>query len=316
MQPRRQQPWRSHSNAICNHRFKKRKELRTQAQPLFAEHRGGTNLVRNDRSRTRRTHEVPFIPGCNHFTRKNTRFRAPASSPKQSPGNINAAITIRFAASRSKPALYTHDIAKWQQSCSHSSAICNHRFKKRKELRTQEQPLVAEHRGGTDWPRNDPNYTRRAQEVPFIAGCSHFTQKNTRFRAPASSPTQAPCNIHASQFFCDVLLSSVKSHTTLHQGQFFCDVLQCSVKLHTTLHQGQVSQFYLSVTRKYCFPTSLDYCWQSSRQVYDKHYASKQHRFHSALAWDLHWHGILQKVMATSSMSTSWCMVWYPPSMM
>ena len=66
------------------------------------------------------------------------------------------------------------------------------------EVRTQEQPLVAEHRGGTDWPRNDPNRTRRTQEVPFIAGCSHFTRKNTRFRAPASSPKQSPCNIHAA----------------------------------------------------------------------------------------------------------------------
>ena len=55
---------------------------------------------RNDSSRNRRTHEVPLIAGCNHFTRKNTRFRAPASSPKQSPCNIHAAITIRFAASR------------------------------------------------------------------------------------------------------------------------------------------------------------------------------------------------------------------------
>ena len=32
-----------------------------------------------DRSGNRRTQEVPFIAGCNHFTRKNTRFRAPAS---------------------------------------------------------------------------------------------------------------------------------------------------------------------------------------------------------------------------------------------
>ena len=63
-------------------------ELRTQEQPLVAEHRGGTNSRINDRSRTRRTHEVPYVPfiaGCNHFTRKNTRFRAPPSSPKQSP---------------------------------------------------------------------------------------------------------------------------------------------------------------------------------------------------------------------------------------
>ena len=41
-----------------------------------------------DRSRNRRTHEVPFIVACSHFTRKNTRFRAPASSPKHSPCNI------------------------------------------------------------------------------------------------------------------------------------------------------------------------------------------------------------------------------------
>ena len=46
-------------------------------------------------------------------------------------------------------------------------------------------------------------------------------------------------NNHAGQFFCDVLLCDVKSHTALHQGQFFCDVLLCDVKSHTTLHQGQ-----------------------------------------------------------------------------
>ena len=76
--------------------------------------------------------------------------------------------------------------------------------------------------------------------------------------------------LHQGQFFSDVLLCSVKSHTTLHQSQFFSDVLWCSVKSHTTLHQGQVSvahhtssfqvsEFYLPVTRKYCFPTSFDY---------------------------------------------------------
>ena len=52
------------------------KELRTQEQPLVAEHRGGTHYARNDRSRNRRTHEVPFIAGCGHSTRKNTRFHA------------------------------------------------------------------------------------------------------------------------------------------------------------------------------------------------------------------------------------------------
>ena len=107
---------------------------------------------------------------------------------------------MHFAASCKKPAsLYAHGNTRWQQSCSHSNAIRNCRFNTRIELRTQEQPLVAEHKGGTHYTRNNPSHTRRTQEVPFIAGRSHFTRKNTRFRAPAfSSPTQAPCNIHAA----------------------------------------------------------------------------------------------------------------------
>ena len=82
---------------------------------------------------------------------------------------------------------------KWRKS-----AIYHHSVKKRIELRTQEQPLVAKPIGGTDWTRNDPNRNRRTHEVPFIAGCSDFTRKNTRFRAPASSPQHSPCNIHAA----------------------------------------------------------------------------------------------------------------------
>ena len=72
-----------------------------EEQPLVAKHIEGTNRVRNDRSRTRRTHEVPFTVACSHFTRKNARFRAPASSPKHSPCNIHAAITMRSATTAS-----------------------------------------------------------------------------------------------------------------------------------------------------------------------------------------------------------------------
>ena len=55
--------------------------------------------------------------------------------------------------------------------------------------------IVAKHIEGTKRPQPQPPHTH---EVPFIAGCSHFTRKNTRFRAPASSPKQSPCNIHAA----------------------------------------------------------------------------------------------------------------------
>ena len=191
--------WSSRSNAICNQRFKNRIELRTQTQPLVAKHIGGTIRAQNDRSRTRRTDEVPFIVGCSHFTRKNTRFGAPASSPKHSPCNIHAAITMRFATSRGKPApIYARGNIKWRQWSSRSNAICNQRSKNRIELRTQTQPLVAKHIGGTIRAQNDRSRTRRTDEVPFIVGCSHFTRKNTRFRAPDSSQKQSPCNIHAA----------------------------------------------------------------------------------------------------------------------
>jgi hypothetical protein len=84
----------SHYNRICSQGFNKRIELRAHEQPHVAEHQGRTKKHQNDRSRNRRRHKVPFIAGCSHFTRKNTRFRAPASSPKQTPCNSHAASTI------------------------------------------------------------------------------------------------------------------------------------------------------------------------------------------------------------------------------
>ena len=154
-------------------------------------------------------------------------------------------MTMRFAASRSKPApIYARGYIKWRQWRSHSNAICNQRF-----------PLVAKHIGGTIRAWNDPSRNRRTDEVPFIAGCSHFTRKNTRFRAPAFSPKHSPCNIHAA--------ITMRSATTLHQGQVSQPLYtkktrlralasspqHCPCNIHaaitmrsaTTLHQGQVS---------------------------------------------------------------------------
>ena len=69
---------------------------------------------RNDPSRNRRTHEVPFIAGCNHFTQKNTRFRAPpASSPKP-----------------------------MQHSCSHYNACCSITWQTCISLRTWQHQMA------------------------------------------------------------------------------------------------------------------------------------------------------------------------------
>ena len=94
-------------------------DLQAQIQDTHrTTHTGTTTRCRTQRRNTfadetaqppPRTHEVPFIAGRSHFTRKNTRFRAPASSPTQAPCNIHATITMRFAASRRKPArIYAH----------------------------------------------------------------------------------------------------------------------------------------------------------------------------------------------------------------
>ena len=191
---------------------------------------------------------VPFIVACSHFTRKNIRFRAPASSPKQSPCNIMQPFqcdllpqlqeTHRTTHTRTTTRCKTHRRNNSRQkrpqphpphrrgtfhrqnrahatSCSHSNTICYHSFKKRIELRTHEQPLVAKRIGGAIRDRKDPSRTRRTDEVPFIAGCSHFTRKNTRFRAPASSPKQSPCII-MQPFQCDLQPQLQETHRTTH----------------------------------------------------------------------------------------------------
>ena len=143
-----------------------------------------------DRSRTRRTDEVPFIAGCSHFTRKNTRFRAPASSPKQRPCNIMQPFQCDLQAQIPKHPITTHTQAHPKQ------------LEATVTLRQKKRPT-------------DRSRTHRTDEVPFIVACSHFTRKNTRFRAPASSPQQSPCNI-MQPFQCDLQAQIPKHPITTH----------------------------------------------------------------------------------------------------
>ena len=133
----------------------------------------GKKKRQTDRRRNCRTDEVPFIAGCSHFTRKNTRFRASASSQKQRSCNIMQPFQCDLQAQIPKHPITTHAQAHPKQL----EATVTMRQKKRQ----------------TDRSRN-----RRTDEVPFIAGCSHFTRKNTRFRAPASSPKTEPMQHHAA----------------------------------------------------------------------------------------------------------------------
>ena len=108
------------------------------------------------------------------------------------PSNLDAAMTMRFATSGCKPAsLDAHGNTKRQQSCGRYTAICKQRFRKRKESRTHEQPLVAEHRGGTD-----SRPVRPQPHPPHARGTFHrrpepLYPKKTRFPAPAFPQNEA-----------------------------------------------------------------------------------------------------------------------------
>ena len=90
-------------------------------------------------------------------------------------------------------------------------------IKNRIEVRTQEQPIVAKHIGGTFRAWSDPSRTRRTDEVPFFGGCSHFTRKNTSFRAPVSSPNITHATF-IQPFQCDLQQQLQEPHRTTHTG--------------------------------------------------------------------------------------------------
>ena len=86
-----------------------------------------------------------------------------------------------------------------QHSCSHSNGICNQRFKKRIELRTLEQPLVAEHRGGTNSRQKRPQ-----PQPPHTRGTCHrrlqplYTEKHKVSCSGFLPIKHSPFNIHAA----------------------------------------------------------------------------------------------------------------------
>ena len=90
-------------------------DLQAQIQETHGTTHTGTTIVAKHIEgtkrpiRTRRTHEVPFIAGCSHFTRKNTRFRSSASSSQHTACNMHAAIPMRSASTNSRNAWnYAH----------------------------------------------------------------------------------------------------------------------------------------------------------------------------------------------------------------
>ena len=94
---------------------KRRRRMRRRRAGYRIKNNNPTQRCGEQTVRNRRTHELPFIAGCSHFTRENTVFRAPASSPTQVPCNNPAGMTMRFA-----PLPYV------STSLSHTSSLRHH----------------------------------------------------------------------------------------------------------------------------------------------------------------------------------------------
>ena len=142
----------SHCIAICIHALQN-----TKGEPITRQ---------NERSATAADTRYFSSPAAATLHEKTQGF-VPASSPKQTPCNIRAVITMRLQQ-------HVHIQA--------AIAICVHALQNTK---------------GVSHVKSNGPQPPHTHEVPFIAGCSHCTRKNASFRSPASQ-AQAPCNIHAA----------------------------------------------------------------------------------------------------------------------
>ena len=145
--------------------------------------------------------------------------------------NIHADTTLRSATTDSKtPYIYAHTNAP--------KAASTHRYNAgTKKHQNERSALVA------------PTHTHK---VPFIAGGSHFTRKNTRFRAPAffpkSNPVQHSC-IYYNAFCSITSLTRISSPTWQHNMKTFMQTLHCDLQpqipkhptsTHTQTHPKQL----------------------------------------------------------------------------
>ena len=200
-----------------------------------------------DRSRTRRTHEVAFIAACSHFTRKNTRFRAPASSPRHSPCNIMQPLQCGSQHQLANLHLSTHRTTPEHQmttvmqpfQCDLQAQIPKHPITTHTQAQLKQLEATVTLRQKKR--QTDRSRTRRTHEVPFIVACSHFTRKNTRFRAPASSHNHSPCNIMqplqcGSQHQLANLHLSTHRTTPEHQMRTVMQPFQCDLQAQIPKH--------------------------------------------------------------------------------
>ena len=125
---------------------------------------------RNDPSRTRRTHDVPFVAACSHFVRKSTMFPAPASQ-YESHATFMQPLQCILQNHVAHPHLSTHMATK--RDNNHAAiTLRSAKTDSKKPYSTHQQPHVAEHQGRTDYA------SKRSQPHPPHTAATLYTAKN------------------------------------------------------------------------------------------------------------------------------------------
>ena len=97
-----------------------------------------------------RTTHAGTTTRCKTHRRNNSRMKRPQPHPPHTRSTFHRRLQPLYTEKHKVSCSgFLPNTKPMQHSCSHANAICNHSFKNRIEPRTQEQPLVAKHIGGT-----------------------------------------------------------------------------------------------------------------------------------------------------------------------
>ena len=107
-----------------------------------------------------------------------------------------------------------------QHSCSHYNAFCSTTYTSMQPLHCDLHPFVPEHRGGTDWHRNDPNRNRRTQEGTFRRRLQRLYTEKRKVSCsgflPNTSPMQHATFMQPSQ--CILQHDVANPHVSTHMA--------------------------------------------------------------------------------------------------
>ena len=106
-----------------------------------------------------RTTHTDTTTRCKTHRRNNSRTKRPQPHPSHRRGTFHRRLQPLYTEKHKVSCSgFLPTTKPMQHSCSHSNAICHHSFKNRIELRTQTQPVVAKHIGGTIRAQNDRSW--------------------------------------------------------------------------------------------------------------------------------------------------------------